>query len=267
MGRRVITVFLVAGITLAGSSCGAAGPLAARAASGRPPTTLCGTQLAAVAGGSYVVQNNRYGTTAPECVELLGGTGFRVTRSSIVMPVDGGPGAYPSVYQGCHFGHCGSGGLATAKIQVATLVPGTVTTSWSTMQPASGAYDAAYDIWFGTAAHETGHPDCAELMVWLNHTGSVQPYGAPIALDVGLSGHMYDVWEGRQRWGDTITYTMTAGVTSVTGLDVGALAQDAVRRGYLREGCYLLDVEAGFEIWQAGTGLATTGFSVRLPSG
>jgi Glycosyl hydrolase family 12 len=260
MRRRLIMVLLVPAMVVAASSCGAAGRPAGRL------VTLCGTQRTAVAGG-YIVQNNRYGTTAPECVQLSGGTGFQVTQSSIAKPVAGGPGAYPSAYQGCHWGQCGSGGLSVAPIRVANLIPGSVNTSWSTVLQASGAWNAAYDIWFGKMPSETGHPDCTELMVWLSYTDGVRPFGTPIATGVSIGDYVYDVWAGQQRWGDTITYEMAPGISSVTGLDIGTLAQDAVSRGYLSNSCYLLDIEAGFEIWQAGAGLTTSGFTVRLPPG
>ena len=35
-------------------------------------------------------------------------------------------------------------------------------------------------------------------------------------------------------------------------------------RGYLSSSCYLIDVEAGFELWQGGAGLATNSFSVNV---
>jgi Glycosyl hydrolase family 12 len=234
-------------------------------APGSDPVQLCGSQWARVAGG-YIVQNNRYGTTAPECITLRGGTGFSVTRSSIVKPVDGGPGAYPSVYQGCHWGQCGSGGLAANPVPVADLTPGKVTTSWSTVQPTAGTYNVAYDIWFNKTPRASGQPDCAELMVWLNHTGGIEPFGSLIASQVTLGGYTYNVWGGPQRWGRTITYVMTTPATAVTGLDIGVLAQNAVLRGYLKESCYLIDVEAGFELWRSGTALATRSFSVRVAS-
>jgi cellulase/cellobiase CelA1 len=50
----------------------------------------------------------------------------------------------------------------------------------------------------------------------------------------------------------------------VTNLDVGTLAQDAVSRGYLSSSCYLIDIEAGFELWQGGAGLGTNSFSVNI---
>lgn len=249
--RCVAAVILAAGTAVA---CSHPGPAAA----------LCGTQRVRVAAGAYVVQNNEYGTRSAECIGTGTSASFSVTQSSISAPTDGGPGGYPSVYQGCHWGYCSSGGLAVTPVKVSGLAPGTVTTNWSTTQPGSGTYNVAYDIWFSKTAVSAGHPDCAELMVWLNHSGAIEPFGSPIAAGVSVGGRSYTVWAGPQRWGDTISYVMTAATTSVTGLDVGTLAQDAMRRGYLASSCYLIDVEAGFELWQGGAGLATNAFSVAV---
>jgi hypothetical protein len=259
----VNAVIVAIGLAVTMTACGGSASSASASAGSSAHVQLCASRRARVAGG-YVVQNNRYGTTAPECVTLDGGTGFTVTRSAIAMPTDGGPGAYPSVYQGCHWGQCGSGGLAAHPVRVTGLAPGTVTTSWNTRQPAGGAWNVAYDIWFNKTPRASGQPDCTELMVWLNHAGGVEPFGSLIARAVRLGGFTYQVWGGPQRWGRTITYLMTAPATSVSGLDVGVLARDAEHRGYLPDSCYLIDVEAGFELWHAGTGLTTTSFSVRI---
>ena len=259
MRRRLI---VTVGLVVAVASCGST---ASGSASGNSVTAqLCGSQRADVSGGAYIVQNNRYGTTAPECVRLDGGTSFRVSRSSIDTKADGGPGAYPSIYQGCHWGQCGSGGLVAHPVRVSGLTPGKVTTNWSTVQPTHGTYNVAYDVWFNKTPKASGQPDCTELMVWLNHTGAIEPFGSPIADGVSVGGRRYNVWGGPQRWGRTITYVMTTPVKSVSGLDVGVLAQDAVHRGYLPQSCYLIDIEAGFELWKGGTGLGTTSFSVHL---
>jgi hypothetical protein len=267
MRRRLLVAIVALGLmaSCGGASGSSGGTTAASSATAAAhERVLCDMQWAKVPGGRYIVQNNRYGTTAPECIRLTGGTGFEVIQSSIHMPVDGGPGGYPSVYQGCHWGLCGSGGLTATPVRVADLAPGRVTTSWSTIQPSGGAYNAAYDMWFNKKPVTHTQPDCAELMVWLNHTGGVEPFGSRVASEVSVDGGEYDVWEGPQWWGgDTITYLMTTPTTSVTGLDVAAFAQDATHRGYLPESCYLIDIEAGFEIWHSGTGLATTSFSVH----
>jgi hypothetical protein len=252
--------------------------LAARAVSagGQPPalaanpaaavtTTLCQQQTAPVAGGTYIVQNNEFASSAPECVSTDGSADFTVANSSINNATNGSPGAYPSVYQGCHWGNCSSGGLTANPIAISSLTSGSVTTSWSTTQPGgSSAYDVAYDIWFNQTPTTTGQPNGSELMVWLNHNGSVQPFGSEVASNVGLDGHTYNIWEGAQSSWDTVTYEMTSPATSVSNLDIGSLAQDMVNRGYTQSSWYLIDVEAGFELWQGGAGLTTNSFSVTV---
>ncbi|MGH3259464.1 MAG: GH12 family glycosyl hydrolase domain-containing protein [Streptosporangiaceae bacterium] len=230
-------------------------------------TTLCNSQTASVGGGSYIVQNDEWDSSAAECVTTDGNADFTVANSAISNATDGAPGGYPSIYQGCHWGECSSGGLAATPVQVSNLGTGKVTTSWSTTQTGSGAYDVAYDIWFNQTATTTGQPNCMELMVWLNHNGSVQPFGSEVATNVSVGGHSYNVWEGANSFGDTVSYAMTTGTTSVSNLDLGPLAQDAVSRGYLSSSCYLIDVEAGFELWQGGAGLATKSFSLNTGSG
>lgn len=228
-------------------------------------TSLCAEQTASVGGGGYIVQNNEYDSSAAECVNTDGGADFDVASSAIANSTSGSPGAYPSIYQGCHWGECSAGGLSSDPIEVADLAAGQVTTSWSTSQPGgSNAYDVAYDIWFNKTATTAGQPNCTEVMVWLNHDGSVQPFGSTVATGVNVGGTTYNIWEGGQSTWDTVTYDMTTAATSVSGLDLYPIARDAVSRGYLSASCYLIDVEAGFELWQGGAGLATNSFAVDV---
>jgi hypothetical protein len=150
---------------------------------------------------------------------------------------------------------------------VSNLAPGTVTTSWSTTQAGSGAYDVAYDIWFNQTPTTAGQPNGTETMVRLNHNGSVRPFGAEVAANVSIGGHGYDIWYGPQSTWDTVTYEMTSPATSVSDLDVGTLAQDSVSRGYTKSSWHLIDVEAGFELWQGGAGLAANSLSVTVNGG
>ena len=242
-------------------------PAAVGSAAGAATTTLCTLQTARVGGGSYIVQNNEWNSGAPECVTTDGNAGFAVANSAISNGTGGAPGGYPSIYQGCHWGMCSSGGLAAKPVQASDLGTVDVTTSWSTIQTRGGAYDVAYDIWFNQTPTTTGQPDCLELMVWLNHNGRVRPFGSEAAANVRIGGHSYNVWQGPQSSWTTVSYAMTSGTTSVRNLDIGQLAQDAIRRGYLPGSCWLIDVEAGFELWQGGAGLATKSFSVSVRVG
>ena len=242
-------------LSVAPSSPGASGSRAGGAA-------LCNTQRLAVDGGVYTVQNNEWGSGAPECLAVGGRGGFTVTRSAIANSASGAPGGYPSIYRGCHWGTCTPhSGLPVPVSRL--LSPRTVTTTWTTNQPGAGAYDVAYDIWFNRSPSTSGQPDGAELMIWLNHHGPVQPFGSQVST-AAIGGRSFHVWFGKQAW-NTISYSMAAGTTSVRDLDIGQFAADALRRGYIGKSWYLIDVEAGFELWQGGAGLATNSFAVNVP--
>lgn len=259
---RIVTAFSAALVSTAAVTALAAG--SADAATG----PLSGMQGTPPASGPYAVDNNEWGSSAPESISVDGSAGFTVTNSAIANATNGAPGGYPAIYAGCHWGNCTVGGLSTHPVEVSSLIhPGTVQTSWSTTQPGgSAAYDVAYDIWYNQAATTTGQPNGAEMMVWLNHNGSVQPYGSPVGSAV-IDGVPYQVWEGHQGWGDTVSYVMVHPATSVSNLNIGGLAADALKRGYIQKSWYLIDVEAGFELWRGGAGLATNSFSVKLNNG
>jgi len=223
--------------------------------------TLCNSRRLAVDGGVYTVQNNEYDSGAAECLTVGALGGFTVASSAIANSTSGAPGGYPSIYRGCHWGDCTSdSGLPVQASRL--LTPGAVTTTWATAQPRAGAYDVAYDIWFNRTPTTSGQPNGAELMIWLNHNGAVQPSGSQVST-AAIGGRSYQVWFSQQGW-NTISYSMVAGTTSVRDLDIGQFVADAMRRGYIQKSWYLIDVEAGFEVWQGGAGLATDSFAVNV---
>ncbi len=252
---------------LAAAGLLAAGLLATGSGGARAATTqLCQSQTAAVGGGVYTVQNNEWGSSAPECITTDGNADFTVANSSISNATNGAPGGYPSIYQGCHWGNCTSGGLSGNPVQASAITTGKVTTSWSTTQPGgSNDYDVAYDIWFNQTPTTSGQPNGTELMIWLNHNGPVQPFGSQVATGTTIGGRGYNVWFGTQGW-NTVSYTMTTPTTSVSGLDLAPLVQDAISRGYIQPSWWLIDIEAYFELWQGGAGLATNSFSPTSPA-
>ena len=258
--RRPVIAATAALLLVFGVITGLAGGTAARAA-----TNLCQSQTGSVSGGTFIVQNNEWNSSASECVTTDGNADFTVANSSISNSTSGAPGGYPSIYQGCHWGNCSAGGLTSTPIQVSNLTAGKVTTSWSTTQPGgSNDYDVAYDIWYNQTPTTTGQPNGTELMVWLNKNGPIQPFGSVVASNVSIGGHTYNIWFGQQSVWDTVSYVMTSPATSVSNLDVGTLTQDMVSRGFTKSNWFLIDVEAGFELWQGGAGLATNSFAVNI---
>jgi len=230
------------------------------------PMTMCQPyQATAVDGGTYTLQDDEWGSSAAECVSTEGGTGFVVTKSAIANPAYGNPGSYPDLYAGCNWGACTKGGLTADPPQIIDMNPGSVTTSLATTDPPGGAYDVSYDIWVNQTPSTPGAPDGLEVMVWLNHHGGVEPAGNEVASDVQVGGYDYDVWYSSNAGnGPCVTYVMTTARTAVSGLDLGPLFYDAGQRGYLSASWYLIAVEAGFEIWNGGAGLAVNSFSVAL---
>jgi Glycosyl hydrolase family 12 len=211
-------------------------------------------------GGLNNLQANEYNSSALFTICGDGSSQFEVTTSGINLAADGTPGAYPSLYRGCHWGTCTSG--SRLPVEVAALEKsGTVTTSYATQTVSEGTWDDSYDIFY--AASPTGTQDSGpgiEMMIWLTQSGSVTPAGSMVASRVTIGGEIYNVW-----WdGYTVTYVRVRPVESIRSLDLGPLAADAVSRGYMPASWYLIDVEAGFEIWHGGTGLTARSFSVCI---
>jgi hypothetical protein len=68
------------------------------------------------------------------------------------------------------------------------------------------------------------------------------------------------------RWqlnGRIVGAVFAAGV-AVVACGSGGAQGGVVLRGYLSSSCYLIGVEAGFELWRGGAGLATTSFSLTV---
>jgi endoglucanase len=249
--RRIRAVVLVASTVLA-----AAAALTVTGSPAQADTQICAQfGSAAVSGGKYIVQNNEWGDTSPQCITATD-TGFSITTASHNLPTNGAPAAYPSIYAGCHYGNCSSG--SGLPMQVSNPAFGNVTTGVTMSYPNAGQWDAAYDIWFDPTARTDGQNTGAELMVWLNHAGAPQPVGSPVGT-VSIAGGTWTVWEGNIGW-NVVSYVRTAATGSIT-FAVKDFYNDMVGRGYAQNSWYLTSVQAGFEPWVGQTGLAVNSFS------
>ena len=218
-------------------------------------TSNC-AQQGTIAAGDYNIQTNEWNSTLPQCITYTTGTAWSVTTANFNLATNGAPATYPSIYKGCHWGNCTAN--SGMPLQVSKLT--SVSSSWSTTQVNSGAYDVAFDIWFNSTPTTTGQPDGTEVMIWLNSRGGVQPFGSQTAT-ASLAGLNWNVWTGQQSSWKIISYVLNPGGTSFSNLNVLALINDAVSRGSINAAHYIIDAEAGFEIWQGGQGLGTNSFS------
>lgn len=255
---RSVVAFAVTGAVLTGCS---AAPPGDDVANNPSALAMCGQfDTFNVDNKAYVVQNNEWGGNFGQCLDV-NGTSFAVTSGTFNASTSGAPSTYPSIFRGCHWGNCTNN--SGMPVQVSSM--GSVTSSWSTV-PTSGAYDVAYDIWFNKAATTNGQPNGAELMIWINRGGSPQPAGSKVA-NVTVAGASWDVWLNYSFGWTYVAYFRTSGVNAVTDLDIKAITNDSVNRGYIDRSWYLIDIEAGFEIWNGGVGLKTNSFSASVTSG
>ncbi|MCP2328611.1 hypothetical protein HDA40_007118 [Hamadaea flava] len=214
-----------------------------------------------IQSGRYVVQNNNWGDDTTQCINVTG-TGFAVTTASHNKATNGAPGAYPSVYFGCHYANCSTG--SGLPLQASTSTFTGLTTSVSMNYPSSGVWDAAYDIWFDPTPRTDGQNTGAEIMIWLNKMGSIQPVGSQVGTAT-INGATWNVWEGNIGW-NVVSYVRQSATGSMN-FTVNDFYSDAVSRGYAQRSWYLTSIQAGFEPWVGQTGLAVTAFSVGSGGG
>jgi hypothetical protein len=246
---------IIAAACLALAPAVAAGPA-------RADTVICEKYgSTTIQGGRYIVQNNNWGDNTQQCINVTG-TGFSVTQASHNKPLNGAPGAYPSVYAGCHYGNCSSG--SGLPLQASNSRFGTVQTSVSMSYPGAGTYNASYDLWFDPTPRTNGQNTGAEVMIWLNRVGSIQPVGSRVGT-VTLAGGTWEVWYGNSGW-NVISYVRTSATTSLS-FPVSTFYNDAVSRGYAQRSWYLTSVQAGFEPWIGQVGLAVNNFSYSIGGG
>jgi hypothetical protein len=209
----------------------------------------------------YIVQNNVWGADTAQCINVTT-TGFSVTTANHNKPTNGAPASYPSVYFGCHYANCSA--ASGLPMQASAAQFGSIQTSVSMSYPGSGTWDAAYDVWFDPTPRTDGQNTGAEIMVWLNHQGSIQPVGSRVAT-VSLAGGTWDVWFGNSGW-NVVSYVRTSATGSMN-FAVSNFYDDAVSRGYAQRAWYLTSIQAGFEPWIGGAGLAVNSFSVTSGGG
>ncbi|MCK2213884.1 cellulose binding domain-containing protein [Actinomadura sp. ATCC 31491] len=209
-----------------------------------------------VQNGRYVVINNVWGADTAQCIDVNQNGGFTITQAAHNKATNGAPAAYPAIYAGCHYANCSTG--SNLPMQASSSAFSSLRTSVSMTYPGSGVWDAAYDIWFDPTPRTDGQNTGAEIMVWLNRQGSIQPVGSQVGT-VNLAGGTWQVWYGNIGW-NVISYVRTSATSSID-FTINTFLSDAISRGYAQRSWYLTSVQAGFEPWVGGAGLAVNSFS------
>jgi hypothetical protein len=234
-----------------------AGPAGATAS---PTPVACrpwqALQATGAGGQQYIVRNkpsinhNDQGM----CLSDPGGrAGFTVTRS---------PGwahtskvrAYPYVGTGCFAGVCAAGGEGTPQ-RAGSL--GNYTVRWATVTPReSGVWNASLDLWLGPHVGA----GTSEVMIWLRY--SKPPWWERLYPTVKIDGAKWYVVPRATAPGRYYLSFRRATPVAAATLRLAPFMAAAERSGAVRASWLLWSVQAGFEIWSGGTGLAIKNFSV-----
>ncbi|MFF4035177.1 cellulose binding domain-containing protein [Streptomyces sviceus] len=222
-------------------------------------TTICDEFGSTTIQGRYVVQNNRWGTSATQCISVTN-SGFRIVQADGSVPTNGAPKSYPSVFNGCHYTNCSPGTNLPAQLSSISSAPSGISYSYVS----GAAYDAAYDIWLDPTPRKDG-VNRTEIMIWFNRVGSVQPVGSVVG-SATVGGRQWQVWSGNNGGNDVLSFVAPSAIDS-WNFDVMDFVRQAVSRGLAQNNWYLTSIQAGFEPWQNGAGLAVNSFSSTVNLG
>ena len=252
--RRVIRAVTAAALLAAASvtSFAIAGPANA-------DTQICEQYGSTTIGGRYVVQNNRWGTTAQQCINVTS-TGFAITAQQGVGSTSGAPVSYPSIFLGCHYTNCSPG--TNLPIQVSSISSATSSISYNYVS--NSTYNASYDIWLDPTPRRDGVA-AMEIMIWFNKQGAIQPIGSQVGTTT-VGGRTWQVWQGSNGANNVISYVAPSAISS-WNFSVLDFINDVRNRGAITNSWYLTSIQAGFEPWIGGTGLAVTNFSAAVNGG
>ena len=260
--KRPIHAIAAAGLLVTGSlfATVVTNPAIVTAAGPAPADTrICEQYGTTTIGGRYVVQNNRWGTTAQQCIDVTG-TGFTITTQQGSAPTNGAPVSYPSVFIGCHYTTCSPG--TNLPIQVGQISSATSSIDYRFVGDAT--FNASYDIWLDPTPRTDG-VNQMEIMIWFTRQGPIQPIGSPVG-NATVGGRTWEVWRGSNGSNNVISYLAPAAISS-WNFSVLDFVDDVRNRGAITSAWYLTSIQAGFEPWQGGVGLAVDSFSATVNGG
>ena len=258
VSAKKITVLALFGANLI--ACGVSAPDEADTAeSAQAITGSTCAQFGTINQGDYIIQADEWNSTQRQCISSTG-LNFQVTAASFNLS-SGAPATYPSIYKGCHWGLCTPASTSGMPVQVSAIR--TANTSVNFNPSGSGAFDAAYDIWFNMSPTTTGQPNGTEIMIWVSHGGFPQPFGSRVAQGVNINGASWDVWVGRMPVWNVVSYVRNPPANGAS-LDIRPFINDSVSRGQLQTAWFMIDIEFGFEIWNGGQGMAVNSFNATV---
>lgn len=211
-------------------------------------------------GGTWVLSRaNAFNTSGQRlCIQPpAAGPGFTITTS---LRFTGAWQAYPFTGVGCAYSLCSR---STDLPKMVRRLPPWANTSFSWHGPASGDWNASYDIWLDKRNQVTTEDDGAELMIWLRPNPG---YRGGQLVRVGRHWFWFMHWRVCDRAGicwNYLQFRFTRVVHGVRQLWLVPFLRFCEARGLVSSSWWLTSVHAGYEIVSGGRGLTTTWFSAR----
>jgi hypothetical protein len=87
----------------------------------------------------------------------------------------------------------------------------------------------------------------------------VQPVGSQTG-SANVGGQNWAVWTGNNGGNDVVSYVASSPMSSYS-FDVKNFIRQTISLGKAQDSWYLTSIQAGFEPWQNGAGLAVNSFS------
>ncbi len=212
---------------------------------------------------SYIVRNDNFGHQA-ECLTNRNKWANFTVASSGARATGNQAMAYPEIMLGCAWGVC----TANSRLPRQVDRLGRPESTWYFSARAAGRWNASYDLWFSRQHHTSGQDKGAEIMIWLNTT--FPPPAAHHATLVTVAGAKYwfEHWTARSTvstasW-NYILFRRFHPVSRVRHLAFKPFMQAAEHVGLLDRVWWLTSIDAGFEIWRDGKGLATSSYWAKV---
>ncbi|WP_410639130.1 GH12 family glycosyl hydrolase domain-containing protein [Amycolatopsis sp. lyj-346] len=236
------------------AAAGLAAPVAVAPAA-HADTLICDQYGSTTIGGRYVVMNNRWGSSAQQCINVTG-SGFRI-QTQQGSTSGGAPLSYPAVYVGCHYTNCSPG--TNLPRQLSRI--GSASSSINYSYVGNSVFNASYDIWLDPTPKTNG-VNQMELMIWFNRTGPIQPIGSRVGTTT-IGGRGWEVWQGNNGGNDVVSYVAQSTISGWS-FNVMNFVNDVDNRTRVDRSWYLTSIQAGFEPWSGGVGLAVNSFSANV---
>ena len=189
------------------------------------------------------------------------GTGFKVASAAGTSMPDGTPIGYPTTYCGLYSERMAGGncGLPAAFSTIDKLWTG-----WRWTSADKGQYNAAWDIWLGTASAFQSY-----LMVWLRDPPGRQPAGDSMINNVTVAGEpgTWTIRYGTVNSRPIVNYVRAEGQDACElEFNVMDFVNDAQARSALTlPGDTVRAIAVGFEFWTGPfTNVASEDFYIKL---